>query len=251
MKTNKRQFLGALGIMAGGLILSLLLVLLLAGAAGAQPAVQVTIDESACGRFSALVTGAEPGDQIRFQLGHDLVQTKEVSEQDTPVRFDSGPFPASDWGFEVRVNDTEIFNEAVTVKPCARTLEVTDFDCNTVTVLGNGWAQTEATVEVAIPPAEGGESRDDLLVIKQVQPSSEGVFHVTLDWPGTPPTGRYAAVVLIDNIQQDPQSDGFQVSCTGDQLPFTGSQSTTLYLTIAVVLLGIGVLLLLLRTPKN
>jgi hypothetical protein len=208
----------------------------------AQGQIQVQIDPNACGRLRALVINAEPGDAIRFQLGHDLVQIKEVSEQDTPVQFDSGPFPASDWGFSVRVNDKVIFDEIVTVKPCTRTLQVQSFNCDHVTVFGTGWEQTEATVEIAIPPAEGGESRDDLLAIEQVQPNAEKVITTTLDWKPTP--GTYTAVVLIDNIQQDPQSAGFEIrNCTA-QLPFTGGTEDGFLMLLAGLFLAVGVVLI-------
>jgi hypothetical protein len=114
MRTNKRQFLFAALIIA-----IVTVVALLASQATAQTRPPtVTISEDACGRFSALVTNAEPGDQLRFQLGHDLVQKKEVSEQDTPVRFDSGDFPSGDWGFSARVNDRVIYDEIVHVEDC-------------------------------------------------------------------------------------------------------------------------------------
>jgi len=213
----------------------------------AQTQPQVQIDPNACGRFRALVTGGEPGDKIRFQLGHDLVQIKEVSEQDTPVQFDSGPFPASDWGFSVRINDKVIFDEIVTVKACTRTLEVQSFDCEHVTVFGTGWEQTEATVEIAIPPAEGGESRDDLLAIEQVQPNPEKVITTTLDWKPTP--GKYAVVVLIDNIQQDPQSAGFEIKdCSTTQLPFTGNNTWPVGLGLSLMVIGAVSLVLIRRT---
>jgi len=241
MKRSQYQFLLALLFLLLGMLIALVLVM---PSASAQSQPQVQTDANACGRFRALVTGAEPGDKIRFQLGHDLVKTVEVSEQDTPTQFDSGPFPASDWGFSVRINDKVIFDEIVTVKACVRTLEVQSFDCEHVTVFGTGWEPTEATVEIAIPPAEGGESRADLLAIKQVQPNAEKVITTTLDWDPKP--GQYAAVVLIDNIQQDPQSAGFEIkSCTTAQLPFTGGANTRFWLMLAGLFLTMGVALLL------
>jgi hypothetical protein len=218
---------------------------------------QVQINEDVCGKITALVTGAEPGQTVRFQLGHDLVKTVEVSEQDTPVPFDSGPFPAGDWGFSVAVDGKNLGDQIVTVKPCdgqGMTLEVTQFDCASVQVHGTGFEQTNATVELAIPPAEGGESRDDLVAIKQVFPEADGTIDTSLAWKSPPRPGSYAVVALIDNQVQDVQSDGFQV---GDceqretELPFTGPRTTGIVLLGAMTLILAGVVILLLfRRPR-
>lgn len=222
------------------LILFLLLVPFQAQAQP-EPPPKVTINETTCGRFEAMVVNVPAGAPVRFQLGHDLVKIVNVTEQDTVAQFKSGPFPASDWGFSVRIGEQELFNEIVTVKPCAgqnpdRLLEVTQFDCQEVSVLGNGWMPTEATIEVKV-----GEA------IKQVQPSSEGVFHTTLDWSPSP--GQYNAMVLIDNIEQPEQSKSFAVSGCGE-LPFTGTRSNIMIVLLAAVLL-LGGLVLILLGRKN
>lgn len=111
------------------LLLAAFLILALAVPAQAQDQPKVTTDNSVCEHFKATVVNLPPGSMIRFQLGHDLVKIVEVSEQDTAAAFDSGAFPASDWGFEVRLingeNDQTIFNKIVTVKPCSNTLPFT------------------------------------------------------------------------------------------------------------------------------
>jgi hypothetical protein len=78
----------------------------------------------------------------------------------------------------------------------AETVTVTEFGCESVTVTGSGWEQTEATVEVAVPPSEGGESRDDLVAGPvQVFPDEQGnIAATTLRFKSTPRDGRYAAV---------------------------------------------------------
>jgi len=103
------------------LILSLFL-LLIPSQALAQDKPMVTVDDQACGRIRAMITNVPAGATVRFQLGHDLVKRVQVTEQDTAATFDSGPFPASDWGFSVRIlqggDDTTVLDRIVTVTPC-------------------------------------------------------------------------------------------------------------------------------------
>jgi LPXTG-motif cell wall-anchored protein len=125
----------------------------------------------------------------------------------------------------------------------AETVTVTEFGCESVTVTGSGWEQTEATVEVAVPPSEGGESRDDLVAGPvQVFPDEQGnIAATTLRFKSTPRDGRYAAVVLVDSIVRG-QSAGFTLNGCGGALPFTGS-STIPTLAIGLVMLAVGLAL--------
>jgi LPXTG-motif cell wall-anchored protein len=125
----------------------------------------------------------------------------------------------------------------------AETVTVTEFSCESVTVTGSGWEQTEATVEVAVPPSEGGESRDDLVAGPvQVFPDEQGnIAATTLKFKSTPRDGRYAAVVLVDSIVRE-QSAGFTLTGCGGALPFTGS-STIPTLAIGLVMLAVGLAL--------
>jgi len=110
-------------------------------------------------------------------------------------------------------------------------------------VTGSGWEQTQATVEVAVPPSEGGESRDDLVAGPvQVFPDEQGnIAATTLRFKSTPRDGRYAAVVLVDSIVRR-QSAGFTLTGCGGALPFTGS-STIPTLAIGLVMLAVGLAL--------
>ena len=98
----------------------------------------------------------------------------------------------------------------------ARSVTVTAFDCESVTVTGSGWEETEATIEVAVPPFEGGETREDLVAgPTQVFPDAGGNISSTiLPFKITPPDGSYAAVVLVDNIVAE-QSAGFTLTGCG------------------------------------
>src|SRR5215211_7420085 len=80
-----------------------------------------------------------------------------------------------------------------------RTVTVTRFSCDSVTVKGSGREQTEATVEVAVRP-EGGESPDDFVAGPvQVQPDEQAnIAPTTLRFKSTTGDGRYVAVVLVD-----------------------------------------------------
>jgi LPXTG-motif cell wall-anchored protein len=137
------------------------------------------------------------------------------------------------------------------------TVTVTEFDCESVTVTGAGWEQTEATVEVAVPPSEGGETREDLVAGPvQVFPDAQGNIPPTVvPFNAPPPDGDYAAVVLVDNIVRG-QSAGFTLTgcrapttttppTTGPPiaaLPRTGS-STVPLLTVGLLLVGLGLAL--------
>jgi LPXTG-motif cell wall-anchored protein len=123
-------------------------------------------------------------------------------------------------------------------------IRFTEFDCNGVTVTGAGWEQTDATVEVAVPPSEGGESREDLIAGPvQVFPDADGNIPPTVvPFNRTPPDGDYAAVVLVDNIVRG-QSPGFTLTGCGEdgagelaEMPRTGTGTT------AMVAGGVGML---------
>jgi hypothetical protein len=98
----------------------------------------------------------------------------------------------------------------------APSVTVTAFDCESVTVTGSGWGEAEGTIEVAVPPSEGGESREDLVAgPTEVMPGAEGNIPSTvLPFKITPPDGSYAAVVLVDNMVVE-QSAGFTVTGCG------------------------------------
>jgi hypothetical protein len=98
----------------------------------------------------------------------------------------------------------------------ARSVTVTAFDCESITVTGSGWEQTEATVEVAVPPSEGGESLEDLVAGPvQVFPDAQGnIPPTTLRFKSTPRDGSYAAVVMVDGLVRE-QSAGFTLTGCG------------------------------------
>jgi hypothetical protein len=125
----------------------------------------------------------------------------------------------------------------------SQTVTVTEFSCESVTVTGSGWEQTEATVEIGVPPAEGGESREDLVAGPvQVFPDEDGnIAATTLRFKSPPRDGRYAAVILVDSLVRE-QSEGFSLSGCGS-LPFTGS-STVPMLAIGLVMVAAGTALL-------
>jgi LPXTG-motif cell wall-anchored protein len=147
-----------------------------------------------------------------------------------------------------------VFAPAADAQSPAPTVTVTEFGCASVTVSGAGWEQTDASVEVAVPPSEGGESRDDLIAGPvQVFPDAEGnIAPTVVPFNEPPPDGDYAAVVLVDNIVRG-QSAGFTLTgCRaptaptppttgppGAALPRTGS-STLPLLTIGLLLVGLG-----------
>ena len=88
--------------------------------AHAQDQPKVAVDTGTCERVKAMVTDLPVDAVVRFQLGHDLVKKVQVTEQDTAAAFDSGKFPASDWGFSVRVNDQVVYDKITTVNPCVQ-----------------------------------------------------------------------------------------------------------------------------------
>jgi predicted S18 family serine protease len=124
----------------------------------------------------------------------------------------------------------------------AQTVTVTQFSCESVTVRGTGWEQTEATVEVAVRPV-GGESPDDVVAGPvQVQPDEQAnIAPTTMKFKSTPGDGRYVAVVLVDFIERG-QSAAFTLSDCGEALPFTGS-STMPLLSIGLGMVAAGFLL--------
>jgi LPXTG-motif cell wall-anchored protein len=122
-----------------------------------------------------------------------------------------------------------------------QTVTVTQFSCDSVTVEGAGWEQTEATVEIAIPPSEGGEGREDFVAGPiQVFPDTQGnIPATTLQFTNPPPDGHYVGVVLVDSIARD-QSAGFALAgCTEKTLPRTGSLTIPMLAT-GLVLAAIG-----------
>jgi hypothetical protein len=193
---------------------------------------------------------------IQFLDTDNLVTTDADGHAQKTFGSQQEPLLPGDYGIKVTLDNKTVFDEVITVEECPaptpeRTLVVTDFDCESVSVKGTGWPQTEATVELAIPPAEGGESRDDLLVIKQVFPDEDGNINAVLKWPSPPRSGRYTVVVLIDNIQQDPQATGFEITgcqvttttTQPSQLPFTGSGSMPILVAaLAMLAAGAGLL---------
>jgi LPXTG-motif cell wall-anchored protein len=129
----------------------------------------------------------------------------------------------------------------------APTVTVTQFDCESVTVTGSGWEQTEATVEVAVPPSEGGEGPEDLIAGPvQVFPDAQGnIAPTVVPFNSIPPDGDYAAVVLVDGLVRE-QSPGFTLTgCgaatvpPGPTLPATGSSTMPLLVT-GLVLVTLG-----------
>jgi hypothetical protein len=120
---------------------------------------------------------------------------------------------------EATTTSTQATTTTTTEAP-ARSVTVTAFDCESITVTGSGWEETEATIEVAVPPSEGGETREDLVAgPTQVFPDAEGNIPPTvLPFKITPPDGSYAAVVLVDNIVAE-QSAGFTLTGCGAPPP--------------------------------
>src|SRR5918995_213809 len=84
----------------------------------------------------------------------------------------------------------------------APTVTVTQFDCESVTVTGSGWEQTEATVEVGVLPPESGEASEDLIAGPvQVFPDEQGnIAPTVVPFNRTPPDGDHTAVVLVDGL---------------------------------------------------
>ena len=139
----------------------------------------------------------------------------------------------------------------------APTVAVTHFDCESVTVTGSGWKQTEATVEVGVLPPESGEIRDDLIGGPiQVFPDEQGnIAPTVVPFNRPPPDGDHTAVVLVDGLVRG-QSPIFELtgcraapsptppttSAPGPTLPATGS-STMPLLAIGLVLLALGLAL--------
>jgi hypothetical protein len=136
-----------------------------------------------------------------------------------------------------------ILATASTAVAQAQTVTVTRFGCDSVTVEGSGWEQTEATVEIAIPASEGGEGLDDVVAGPvQVFPDTQGtIAATTLTFTNPPLDGHYVAVVLVDSIVRE-QSAGFALTgCTQNTLPRTGSMTIPMLATgLALVAIGFG-----------
>jgi LPXTG-motif cell wall-anchored protein len=139
----------------------------------------------------------------------------------------------------------------------APTVTVMQFDCESVTVTGSGWEQTEATVEVGVLPPESGEIREDLIGGPiQVFPDEQGnIAPTVVPFNQTPPDGDHTAVVLVDGLVRGqspiftltgcraaPSSIPPPTSAPGPTLPATGS-STMPLLAIGLVLLALGLAL--------
>lgn len=120
------------------------------------------------------------------------------------------------WEAEITVADP--------ATPAVGTVTVHQASCASITASGSGWGQTDATVELAVPPSEGGESRADVVAGPvQVFLDADGAFPATeLRFADQPVDGRYAVVVLVDDIVRA-QSRGFELSGCGAALPATGS----------------------------
>jgi LPXTG-motif cell wall-anchored protein len=127
--------------------------------------------------------------------------------------------------------------------PAIGTVTVVQASCASVTVAGAGWEPTDATVELAVPPSEGGESRADLVAGPvQVMPDELGdVPSTELPFRSPPPDGSYAAVVLVDDIVRA-QSSGFELNGCQPTLPATGSQAVPVA-ALGIALVGLGLLL--------
>jgi hypothetical protein len=217
--------------------------------------VRLEVDTSVCEQLTATVVNVPAESEVKFRLGHDLEFSNTPTEQDTAVQWKTEAPPGT-WGLSVTVGGKNLTDRQVTIKDCeassSGTLTVTDFDCETVTVVGTGWPQSNATIEVVLPPHEGGETRDDYLDINQVFPDDKGNFTTTLQWPEKPFDGKYTVGILYDNVERHPSPAAtiFEVSgCRGDtpgqssgQLPFTGG-STVPMLVAGMVLLLAGALL--------
>jgi len=210
-----------------------------------EETVRLVFQSGASGTTGAVDFGDIPVDsQGRFRT-----EVTIPAELDPLQGVGGGPTEPGTYGFVTRPPIcTATFT--VTAEPQAQTVTVTQFNCDSVTVKGSGWEQTEATVEVAIPPSEGGESRDDFVAGPvQVFPDEQGnIAPTTLRFKSTPRDGRYAAVVLVDFIQRG-QSAGFTLSGCGEALPFTGS-STIPLLAVGLVMVA-GGFALVRRTRTN
>jgi hypothetical protein len=133
--------------------------------------------------------------------------------------------------------------------PAVGTVTVAGASCASVTVAGSGWGQTAATVELAVPPSEGGETVADVVAGPvQVFPDTEGGIPTTeLRFATPPPDGDYAAVVLVDGLVRA-QSSGFSLRGCGAVLPATGPSD------LPMVLIGAGLVvsgLTLVRSSRS
>jgi LPXTG-motif cell wall-anchored protein len=125
--------------------------------------------------------------------------------------------------------------------PAVGTVTIVQASCASVTVRGTGWGSTDATIELAVPPSEGGESPADLVAGPvRVVPDAQGDLPPTeLRFTTTPRDGRYAVVVLVDDTVTV-QSSGFTLSGCEEALPATGSGVVPVAaLGIAMVAIGL------------
>jgi LPXTG-motif cell wall-anchored protein len=134
------------------------------------------------------------------------------------------------------------------------TVTVTQFGCESVTVTGAGWEQTEATVEVGVLPPESEPIRENLIAGPiQVFPDEQGnIAPTVVPFNRPPPDGDHTGVVLVDGLVRG-QSPIFELTgcrtapsptppttrAPGPTLPATGS-STMTSLVIGLVLLALG-----------
>lgn len=207
------------------------------------------------GAVSLAVSGVPAGldrfneyDQLWFVACIDGFATPVVHELTPPSAFEVPLPPGLAQGVHtVRVygllEDAVVWWERpVTVTaptpPAVGTVTVTGASCASVTVAGSGWEQTDATVELAVPPSEGGETVADLVAGPvQVVPDADGSIPATeLRFATPPPDGRYAAVVLVDGLVQA-QSSGVSLRGCGATLPATGASD------LPIAAIGIGLVL--------
>jgi hypothetical protein len=107
--------------------------------------------------------------------------------------------------------------------PTVGTVVVERADCTAVVASGSGWLRNLATIELAVPPSEGGESVADVVAGPlQVIPGAAGELAGTeLRWSRPPADGRYAVVALVDGIVRT-QSAGFELTGCARQLSLSG-----------------------------
>lgn len=107
--------------------------------------------------------------------------------------------------------------------PTVGTVAVERADCTTVVASGSGWLRNLATIELVVPPSEGGESIADVVAGPvQVVPGATGDLASTeLRWVRPPADGRYAVVALVDGVVRT-QSTGFELTGCARQLSLSG-----------------------------
>jgi hypothetical protein len=127
--------------------------------------------------------------------------------------------------------------------PSVGSVTILQASCASVTVAGAGWGSTDATMELAVPPSEGGESRADLVAGPvQVLPDDFGDIPPTeLRFTSAPRDGSYAVVVLVDDIVRA-QSSGFPLSGCSATLPATGPNTVPTAI-VGILMIGLGLVL--------